>query len=130
MLGLRGNDRRHAKVQHVLRLNAEGSLSATVLSSAVMEVRAVLYSRGLPPEAVEEAFSLMDAILASNDVNTTAPVHLADVVVADRMRNQEPSLGFFDSLHAAASKRLGKVILSSEGIYRRIGLPTLDLDKF
>jgi hypothetical protein len=40
-----------------------------------------------------------------------------------------PSLTFFDSLHAATSKRLGLTLLSSEGSYERLGLAVIDLDK-
>ena len=127
--GLRQSDKRHDKVVRALGAHRNGDLELRVLSSAVMEVRAVLYSRGLGPSESEDALSLMDAILAEYGVRTFLPVEMADVVVAERLRLQQAELGFFDSLHAATSRRLGLPILSPEGIYRRIGIPALDWDK-
>lgn len=129
ILGLRSSDRRHSKVMKALSMHREGRLSLRVLSSAVLEVRAVLYSRGLGPEEVQEAFSLMAAMLAEHGVGEPVPVELADVIVAERLRGEEPSLGFFDSLHAASSKRLGLHLLSSEGVYASLDLPVIDLDR-
>jgi len=104
-------------------------LEIKVLSSAVLEVRAVLYSRGFDASELEDALSLMDAVLAEYGVREFLPVEISDVVVAERLRTQEAELGFFDSLHAATSKRLGVAILSREGVYRKLGLAALDLDK-
>lgn len=129
LFGLRRSDVRHSQVMRALDMHREGKLSLRVLSSAVLEARAVLYSRGLGPGAVEEAFSLMAAMLAQYGIGESVPVELADVIVAERMRNEESGLGFFDSLHAATSKRLGHSLLSSEGVYGRLGLSVIDLDK-
>lgn len=129
LLGLRSSDRRHAKVMKALRMHREGRLSLRVLSSAALEVRAVLYSRGLGTGEVQEAFSLMAAMLAEHGAGESVPVELADVIVAERLRGEEPSLGFFDSLHAASSMRLGLHLLSSEGAYASLGLPVIELDR-
>ena len=129
LFGLRKADTRHSKVVRALKMHREGVLSLRVLSSAAMEVRAVLYSRSLGPRDVEEAFSLMAAMLAEYGVSESLPVELSDVIVAERMRSEEPRLTFFDSLHAATSKRLGLNLLSSEGIYGRLGLPIINLDR-
>lgn len=129
LFGLRSSDARHPKVMKALGMQREGKLSLRVLSSAALEVRAVLYSRGLGPKDVEEAFSLMAAMLADHGVGESVPVELADVIVAERLRGERADLGFFDSLHAASSKRLGLSLLSSEGVYQRLGLSVIDLDK-
>jgi predicted nucleic acid-binding protein len=129
LLGLRKSDTRHRSVVIALEMHQEGSLLVTLLSSAVLEVRAVLYSRGLKSKDVEETFALMAALLAEYGVSESLPLNLSDVIVAERMRNDEPSLTFFDSLHAAASKGRGMTMLSSEGSYKRLGLPVIDLDK-
>ncbi len=129
LFGLRLSDKRHRRVRRALVAHRNGDLQLRVLSSAVVEVRAVLYSRGLGPAESEDALSLMDATLAGYGVREFLPVEMADVVVAERLRLQYPGLGFFDSLHAATSRRLALPILSSEGIYRRIGISTLDLDR-
>jgi hypothetical protein len=129
LLGLRKSDKRHPNVFIALKKHREGSFMITLLSSAVLEVRAVLYSRGVKGRDVEETFSLMAALLAENGVTESSTLSLSDVVVAEAMRNDMPSLTFFDSLHAATSKRLGMTVLSSEGSYARLGLPFIDLDK-
>jgi hypothetical protein len=129
LFGLRKSDTRHANVMAALRLHQEGRLMISLLSSAVLEVRAVLYSRGMKGRDVEETFSLMAALLAEYGVGGSSELSLSDVVVAERMRSDMPSLTFFDSLHAATSKRLGIAVLSSEGSYGRLGLEVIDLDK-
>jgi hypothetical protein len=129
LFGLRKSDTRHANVMAALRLHQEGRLTISLLSSAVLEVRAVLYSRGMKGRDVEETFSLMAALLAEYGVGGSSELSLSDVVVAERMRSDMPSLTFFDSLHAATSKRLGITVLSSEGSYGRLGLEVIDLDK-
>jgi hypothetical protein len=129
LFGLRKSDTRHANVVTALRMHQEGSLLITLLSSAVLEVRAVLYSRGVKGKDVEETFSLMAALLAEYGVAEPSALSLSDVIVAERMRGDMPGLTFFDSLHAATSKRLGMTLLSSEGSYERLGLSVIDLDK-
>lgn len=127
LFGLRAEDRHHQKVLRVLSMHKKGTLAVKVLSSAVVEVRTVLYSRGLRPQTIEEALSLVDAQLAGYSVGEFVPVALSDAVVAERLRSQHEELGFFDSLHAAAGKRLGVVLLSSDPIYRKLSLPAADL---
>jgi len=129
LFGLRKSDLRHANVVAALEKHKEGSLVITLLPSAVLEARAVLYSRGMKSKEVEEAFSLMAALLAEYGVAGSTNLSLSDVIVAERMRGDMPSLTFFDSLHAATSKRLGMTLLSSEGSYERLGLAVIDLDK-
>jgi len=126
LFGLRKSDVRHANVAAALRMHQEGGLQITLLSSAVLEVRAVLYSRGVRGKDVEETFSLMAALLAKHGVGEPSALGLSDVIVAERMRGDMPSLTFFDSLHAATSKRLGTTLLSSEGSYARLGLSVID----
>ncbi len=129
LFGLRKSDARHSSVITALEMHRDGRLRITPLSSAVLEVRTVLYSRGVQSKDIEETFTLMAALLAEYGIDDALPVDIGDVIVAERLRQDEPGLTFFDSLHAAASKRLGITLLSSEGAYRRLGLPAVDLDK-
>jgi hypothetical protein len=129
LFGLRKSDVRHPKVIVALKMHKEGELRIVLLSSATLEVRTVLYSRGLQSKDVEEVFTLMASFLAEYGVDETLPLSLDDIIVAERLRSDEPALTYFDSLHAAASKRLGVTMLSSEGAYGRLGLPVMDLDK-
>lgn len=129
LFGLRKSDARHSKVIVALEMHKNGRLRITPLSSAVLEVRTVLYSRDVQSKYIEETFTLMAAILAEYDINDALPLSISDMIVAERLRQDEPGLTFFDSLHASTSKRLGVTLLSSEGVYRRLGLPVIDLDK-
>lgn len=129
LFGLRKSDTRHANVVAALKMHEEGNFVINLLSSAVLEVRAVLYSRGMEGKDVEETFSLMAALLAEHNVSESLALTLSDVIVAERMRGEMAGLTFFDSMHAATSKRLGMTLLSSEGSYERLGLHVIDLDK-
>ena len=93
LFGLRLSDVRHDGVVRAPASHRAGSLGIKVLSSAVMEVRAVLYSRGLGLEVSEEALSLMGATLAEHGVREFLPVEIADVVVAERLRLQHTAWG-------------------------------------
>ena len=130
LFGLRESDGRHPKVALALDAVKRGELRLTVLSSAVLEARAVLYSRGLSPARCEEAMSLIDSALAEGGVSEFMATRFSDVVVAEHLRRLHPGLGYFDSLHAAPAKRFGVPILGSEGVYGRIGVPFIDLDGF
>ena len=130
LFGLRRSDARNPKVLLALEAAGRGELALTVLSSAVVEARTVMYSRGMDPADAEEAVSLMDSVLAEHGVRDFLPTELADVVVAERLRSRHPELGYFDSLHAASASRLSVPILGSEGAYPRIGVPFIDLDRF
>lgn len=129
LFGLRKSDARHSKVVRALSMHKQERLSIRILSSAVLEVRSVLYSRGLGPKEVEDAFSLMASMMEEYGLNEFIPIELSDVIAAERMRSEEPSLSFFDSLHGSVSKRLNLKLLSSEGIYARLGLQVIDLDR-
>ena len=128
LFALRKGDRHHSKVLRALGMHKNGVLSIKGLSSAIMDVRTVLYSIGLSLGDVEDAFFLMDAKLAEYGVREFVPLALSDAILAERMRSDEARLGFFDSLHAATSKRLKLKLLSSEGIYREVGSPVMDLN--
>ena len=130
LFGLRRSDARNKKVAQALAAAKRGELELRVLSSAVLEVRTVIHSRGIGPSKCEEAMSLMDSSLAEHGVREFLPIEIADVVVAERLRGRHPDLGYFDSLHAAQAGRLGVPILGSEGAYQRIGIPFIDLDRF
>jgi hypothetical protein len=129
LFGLRSGDRNHRGVARALSMSREGSLAVSVLSSAVVEARATLYSKGFSYREVEDAVALMDAALAGSGVNSYAESRLSDVVLSEIMRAQFSELTFFDSLHAATSKRLGVSILSSDPIYKRIRVDSVGYDE-
>ncbi len=129
LFGLRSSDAHHLHIMRALEMHKSGTISIGVLSSAVMEVQVVLHSRGLSYEVIENALSLMDAVLAQHGVRRFVPLELGDAVLAERMRRKDRRLGFFDSQHAAASQRLGISLLSSEEVYDQMGLDVVDLDR-
>ncbi len=129
LFGLGKSDKRHAQVIRLLEMHKSGKIEIKVISAAVVEVRSVLYSRGLATREIEEFFTLISEILSEYRVETFVPTEPSDVLIAERMREESSALTFFDSVYAATSKRLNLKLLSSEGIYPRIGLETFDLDE-
>ncbi len=130
IFGLRSTDPLHTHIKCVLEKCRRGEISLAVLSSSVVEFRSVLYSSGLKPSAVEEACIIALSILAKYGVREYEPLTLEDILIAERLRQKHGCLGFFDSLHAAASKRTGKPLLSSDEVYRQTGIPYLHLKEF
>jgi hypothetical protein len=128
LFGLRKSDMRHSHVMHALDDHRQDRIRIKILSSAVIEVRAVLASRGLRAKIIEEVLSLMAALLDDYGVSDFVPLSLGGVILAEQLRDQFPDLSFFDSLHAATSKGQRHKLLSSEGIYKKIGLEVIDLD--
>ena len=124
LFGLREGDSHHEDVTKVLSMHKKGDFRIGVLSSAVVEVRATLHSRGLKSHEVEDSIALMDAMLSEAGIRNYVSVKLSDVVLAEILRSQFRGLTFFDSLHAAISKRVGIPLLSSDPIYRAIGTAT------
>lgn len=125
LFALRRGDKHHHEAKKILELCRKGLVKLQVLSSAVMEVKAVLYSHGLKGKRVEEVCSLMDAQLIMGGVSEYAPLTFADAVVAEVLRNQHPQLRFFDALHIAAAKNLDKPLLSNDKDYPAIWTKTI-----
>lgn len=125
LFGLRKGDKHQEGVSKALSMHRKGNLGISILSSAAVEVRTTLYSRGLRFHEVEDALAFIDAILSDADVRSYVPLRLSDVVLAERLRSQFAELTFFDSLHAAASKRVGVPLLSGDTIYRKVGVNAL-----
>lgn len=128
LFGLRNSDIRHSHVMRALSRHRQDRIHIEILSSAVVEVRTVLASREIEPKIIEELLSLMAALLDDYGVRDFVPLGLSEVILAERMRSQWADLSFFDSLHAATSKSQKRKLLSSEGIYERVGLDVIDLD--
>lgn len=130
LFGLRAGDKLHEHVTRALAKCRRGELKIAVLSSAIVEARAVLYARGLEPGQVETVLALMDAALAEHGVRDFVQVELADVVFAERLRVEHPSLGFFDSLHAAVAARRRRPLLTADKAYEEVGLDVRSLYDF
>jgi len=129
LFGLRSGDKHHGDVNRVLSLSRKGILEISVLSSAVVEVRATLYSRGLKFNEVENSIALMDAMLSEAGAKNYVSIKLSDAVLSEILRSQFDELTFFDSLHAAISKRVGIPLLSGDPIYNKIGVTTTSYEE-
>ncbi|KPV65404.1 MAG: hypothetical protein AOA65_0195 [Candidatus Bathyarchaeota archaeon BA1] len=129
LFGLRRGDRQHDAVMKILEICIKGLLKVQVLSSAVVEAKAVLYSRGLKPREVEEACSLMDVQLIGAGIEEYTPLTLADATLAERLRSQYPKLTFFDALHVATARKLGKPLLSNDPAHLEAGAAAIKFKK-
>lgn len=129
LFGLRKGDRHHEDVSKALSICKKEVLGISVLSSAVVEVRATLYSRGMGIHEIENSIALMDTMLSEAGVRDYVSIKLSDVVLAEILRAQFSELTFFDSLHAAISKRVGTHILSGDPIYRKIGAAAMSFEE-
>ncbi|MFQ6076151.1 MAG: hypothetical protein ACE5Z5_08470 [Candidatus Bathyarchaeia archaeon] len=62
-------------------------------------------------------------------VRSYVPLRLSDVVLAERLRSQSTELTFFDSLHAAMSKRVSTPLLSADPTYKKVGVTTVTYEE-
>jgi len=129
LFGLRKGDKHHEDVDKTLSMSRKGVLDISVLSSAVVEVRTTLYSMGLGFHEVEDSIALMNAMLSEVGVKNYVSVKLSDVVLAEILRSQFGELTFFDSLHAAVSRRVDIPLLSGDPIYKKIGITTMSYEE-
>lgn len=130
LFAIRKGDKHHGEAVKILELCRKGLVKLRVLSSAVAEVRAVLYSQGFRGRRVEEVCSLMDAQLLEAGVKEYEPITLADAVLAEVLKNQHPSLTFFDALHVATARRLNMMLLSNDDDQRNAWVKTVSFREF
>ena len=125
LFSLREGNSRYETALKILEASRQGRLKVEVLSSAIAEAIAVLYSHGFDHKQIEEILALMDAKLIEAGINRYIPLTLTDTVIATRLRAEFPQLSFYDSLHAATAKRVNKQLLSSDPVYREVGVQTV-----
>jgi len=127
LFGLRASDRLHSSVYSALMRHVEGGLHLLVSGASPVEANAVMASQGVPQEKIAEAFSLISTTLEKHRVERFTCITISDIQDAMSSRETRPSLTFFDSLHAAISKRMDLAILSSDPVYRDLGVEWVDL---
>ena len=86
-------------------------------------------SQGLGEEDMGRAFSLIGTTLAKHKLQSYTSITLSDLQFATGLRQKTRSLTFFDSVHAAISTRENIPILSSDDIYRDLGVKWVDIRK-
>jgi PIN domain nuclease of toxin-antitoxin system len=104
LFGLRHSDRYNSKVEETLKLAKNKNVELKVITSAIFEVRTVLYSQGKNSEEVRKILTLMKQKLDDNNIREEF-IKLDDFILADYLRSQHEKLTFFDALHAAVSQR-------------------------
>jgi predicted nucleic acid-binding protein len=105
----------------------EGGVHLLVSGASPVEANVLMASQGVPQKGIAEAFSLIAATLQKYRVERFTCITIADVQIAASLIQSRPSLTFFDSLHAAISKRMDLPILSSDPIYHELGVEWVDL---
>ncbi len=127
LFGLRPSDGLNRAVKRALQRNFEGELGLILSGASPIEANAVMASQGLAEERIGEAFSLFNVMMCKHRLERYSWVTISDVQEASNLRRKLRRLSFFDSLHAAISARVGLPILSSDPIYRDIGVKWVDL---
>jgi len=104
LFGLRHSDRYNPKVEEALNLTKNKKVELKVITSAIFEVRTVLYSQGKNSEEIRQILTLMKQKLDDNNIKEEY-IKFDDFILADYLRSQHGKLTFFDALHAAVSQR-------------------------
>lgn len=127
IFGLRQGDRLHDHVSVALERNLEGEVSLCISGVAPIEANAAMASQGICERRIGAAFLLINKVLEKNGIESYTKVTVPDMELALNLRQKGPSLTFFDSLHAAISKRTDIPILSSDPIYDSLDVTWTDL---
>ncbi len=130
IFGLRQGDRLHDHVSAALERNLEGEISLCISAVAPIETNAVMASRGVSEHRISAAFLLINKVLEKNGIESYTKIKIPDMEFASNLRQKLNRLTFFDSLHAAISKRMDIPILSSDPIYDSLDLIWVDLQDF
>jgi len=116
-------------VTRALGSNLDGELHRPVSAPSPIEAHAIMASQGLGEEDMGRAFSLIGTTLAKHKLQSYTSITLSDLQFATGLRQKTRSLTFFDSVHAAISTRENIPILSSDDIYRDLGVKWVDIRK-
>lgn len=119
LFGLRTSDRYNPIVERSLKLAREKKVDLAVITSAIFEVRAVLYSQGKKPAEISRILILMKNKLEENDIHEEL-IQFDDFILADFLRSTYPELTFFDALHAAMSKRRNIPLYGNDAVLKNL----------
>lgn len=104
LFGLRPSDHYNSAVEKALKLTKGRKIELKVITSAIFEVRTVLYSQGKSSEEISRVLTLMKQKLDENNIKEEY-IQFDDFILADYLRSQHAKLTYFDALHAAISQR-------------------------
>lgn len=119
LFGLRPSDRYYSKVENALKLAQKKQVELKVISSAIFEIRTVLYSQGKRPEEISKILTLMKKKLDEHNVKEEI-IQVDDFILADYLRSKYDELTFFDALHAAMSKRRKIPLYGNDAVLKKL----------
>ena len=129
LFGLRPSDPHNEKVEKALQLVKEKKLNLKLINSALFEVRTVLYSQGKKSEEISNILLLMKTKLEEYNIIEVS-IQFDDFILAESLRIKHKELTYFDSLHAAVSKRRNISIYGTDKVLKKLNfiLKTFDDD--
>ncbi len=127
LFGLRISDRYNSPVEKTLILAKNKKIEIKVITSAIFEVRTVLYSQGKNPDEISRTLTLMKQKLNNNKIKEEF-IKFDDTILADYLRSQHNRLTFFDALHAAVSQRRKVPLYGNDEVLKELKFITKSFD--
>ena len=97
---LRPEDRWNRLSRKILQKVSQHRIQISVLESAVLEMRAVLYSQGKGSRETYTSLILIKRKLVKHGISEEA-TSIDDYILADKLREDFGELTYFDSVHAS-----------------------------
>ena len=119
LFGINPLDKLHNYVVTIAKLSKERKIYCLVASSAFMEFRTVLYSRGKKPIEVLEALSIIKDFIKSNNI-MEIPLKGEHIIAGESLRVRYGELTYFDALHAGVALVEKAMVVSYDDVYSRI----------
>jgi predicted nucleic acid-binding protein len=128
LFGLTPSDRYNSQVEKALKLTKDKQVELRVITSAIFEVRAVLYSRGKNPAEINRTLTLMKKKLDENNIDEEY-IKFDDFIFADYLKSKHSELTFFDALHAAISERRKTPLYGADAVLKKLKFISKTLDE-
>jgi len=126
LLGLRPSDKWNNLVREIISLSKMKNFSISYALSALLEIRAILYSHGKDAGFVHRAIAHLKAKLDEEGIEEL-PLTSDDIILADKLREEKPEATYFDVLHAAIALKNSLTLISNDAIFQRLGVKSLTM---
>ncbi len=124
LFSLRPEDRWNRLSRKILQKVSQHRIQISVLESAVLEMRAVLYSQGKGSRETYTSLILIKRKLVKHGISEEA-TSIDDYILADKLREDFGELTYFDSVHAAAALRRNQTLITNDSVYDRCEVKTV-----
>ena len=124
LFSLRPKDRWNRLSRKILQKVSQHRIQLSVLESAVLEMRAVLYSQGKGSRETYASLILIKRKLVKHGISEE-PTSIDDYILADKLREDFGELTYFDSMHAAAALRRNQTLITNDSVYGRCEVKTV-----